>query len=148
MSPVRNIIVYQFGIAALLVVLNGAAVFAQEADDQAADSSKEIADSGEDIADRSEEIEEITVVARKPGDRSRVDSEYEDPARAKLLKDFYEMQKDEEEFEWRKSGAEDNSGRISWGYDPRDEYRMRNELDLQDLPSERTKPATIFRITF
>lgn len=134
MSFIRNFVVYQFGIAAAIVVLIGATVFAQEADDEAADSSKE--------------IEEITVVARKPGSRRRVDPEYEDPVRAKLLKDFYEMQEDKEEFEWRKSAAEDKSSRITWGYDPKDEYRMRNELDMQDLPSERTKPATLFRFNF
>ena len=94
MSIIRNFVVYQLGIAAAIGVLIGATVLAQEADDEAADSSKE--------------IEEITVVARKPGDRRRVDPEYEDPVRAKLLKDFYEMQEDKEEFEWRTSAAEDN----------------------------------------
>ena len=133
MSITRNFVVYRFGIAAI-VVLIGATVFAQEADDEAADSS--------------EEIEEITVVARKPGDRRRVDPEYQDPVRAKLLKDFYEMQEDQEEFEWRKSAAEESSSRITWGYDPTDEYRMRNEMDLLELPSERTKPATLFRFDF
>jgi hypothetical protein len=136
MSMIRNFVVYRFGIAAAIVVLISASVFAQETDDEAPDS------------DSSEEIEEITVVARKPGDRRQVDAEYEDPVRAKLLKDFYEMQEDEEEFEWRKSAAEENPSRISWGYDPKEEYRMRNEMDLQELPSERTKPATLFRFDF
>ncbi len=58
------------------------------------------------------------------------------------------MQEDQEEFEWRKSAAEEDTSRISWGYDPEDEYRMRNELDLQDLPSQGTKPATLFRFNF
>ncbi len=134
MSIIRNFVVYRFAIAAAIVVLIGATVFAQEADDEAADSSKE--------------IEEITVIARKPGDRRRVDPEYEDPVRAELLKNFYEMQEDKEEFEWRESAAEENSSRITWGYNPKEEYRMRNEMDLQELPSERTKPATLFRFDF
>ena len=134
MSIIRNYVAYQFGIAAAILVLIGASVYAQEADDEADDSN--------------EEIEEITVVARRPGDRRRVDPEYEDPVKAKLLKDFYEMQEDQEEFEWRKSAAEDNSSRISWGYDPKEEYRMRNEMGLQELPSERTQPATLFRFKF
>ena len=134
MSIIRNFVAYQFGIAAAILVLIGASVYAQEADDEADDSN--------------EEIEEITVVARRPGDRRRVDPEYEDPVKAKLLKDFYEMQEDQEEFEWRKSAAEDNSSRISWGYDPKEEYRMRNEMGRQELPSERTQPATLFRFKF
>ncbi len=134
MSIIQKFIRYQSGIAAAIVVLVGATVFAQETDDEADDTS--------------EEIEEITVVAQKPGDRRRVDREYEDPVKAQLLKDFYQMQEDQEEYEWRKAAAEDNSSRITWGYDPADEYRMRNELNLDDLPSERTKPATLFKVSF
>lgn len=134
MSIIQKFVKYQSGIAAAIVVLVGATVFAQEADDEADDSS--------------EEIEEITVVAQKPGDRRRVDREYEDPVKAQLLKDFYQMQEDQEEYEWRTAAAEDNSSRITWGYDPADEYRMRNELNLDDLPSERTKPATLFKVSF
>ena len=121
-------------IAAAIILLSGDAAIAQEADDKPADES--------------EDIEEIIVVEPKPGSRRRVDREYEDPTRAKLLKDFYEMQADEEEYEWRKAAAEDNPSRIKWGYDPRDEYQMRNKMDLQDLPSEKTKPATLFRLEF
>ncbi len=131
MSVMPNFVVYRFGMAAALVALFGVAVFAQETD--------------EEPADEIEPIEEIIVIAPKPGDRRRVDQEYEDPVRAKLLKDFYEMQEDKEEFEWRKSAAAESPSRIKWGYDPRDEYRMRNEMALQELPSERTKPATLFR---
>ena len=134
MSVIPNFVVYPFGMAAALVALFGVAVFAQETD--------------EEPADEREPIEEIIVIAPKPGDRRRVDQEYEDPVRAKLLKDFYKMQEDKEEFEWRKSAAAESPSRIKWGYDPRDEYRMRNEIALQELPSERTKPATLFRFKF
>ncbi len=139
MSAMRNFSVYRFGIAAAIAVLFGAAAFAQEANDEPADDAP---------AATSEEIEEIIVIAPKPGARKRVDPEYEDPVRAQLLKDFYKMQDDAEEFEWRDTGAAKTPSRITWGYDPRDEYRMRNEMDLQSLPSERTKPATLFRVDF
>ena len=129
----RNFVVYACGIAATIVALLGAAVFAQEADEEPADDG--------------ETIEEIIVFAPKPGDRKRLDQEYEDPVRAQLLKDFYEMQADQKEFAWRESAAE-SSSRITWGYDPSDEYRMRKEMDLQELPSERVKPATLFRFKF
>ena len=138
MIAMRKFSVDYLGIAAAIAVLSGAAAFAQEANDEPADEAP---------AAPSEEIEEIIVFAPKPGARKRVDQEYEDPVRTQLLKDFYKMQDDAEEFEWRDSAAKTPS-RISWGYDPRDEYRMRNEMDLQALPSENVKPATLFRVDF
>jgi hypothetical protein len=140
MSFIRRFVVYGFAIAFAIVALAGAGASAQEANEEP------VADSED--SETSEVIEEIIVYSPKPGDRKRLDDEYEDPVRAQLLKDFYEMQEDQEEFEWRKSAAEDDTSRISWGYDPKDEYEMRNSLDLQDLPSERTKPATLFRVNF
>lgn len=139
MPAMRNLSVDNLGIAAAIAVLFGAAAFAQEADDEPADEAP---------AATSEEIEEIVVIAPKPGARKRVDQEYEDPVRAQLLKDFYKMQDDAEEFEWRDTGAAKTPSRITWGYDPRDEYRMRNEMDMQALPLDRTKPATLFRVDF
>lgn len=141
MAFTRKLLAHRIGIAAAILVLAGATVFAQETEVEAEEA-------GEEIEALSEEIEEITVIAEKPGDRRRVDEEYEDPVKAQLLKDFYQMKADQEEYEWRKAAAEDDSSRIKWGYDPADEYRMRNELNLDDLPSERTKPATLFKVTF
>jgi hypothetical protein len=137
----RYFSVDNLGIAAAIAVLCGAAAFAQEANDEPADEAP-VATSQE-----IEELEEIIVIAPKPGSRKRVDQEYEDPVRAQLLKDFYKMQDDQEEFEWRDTAAKTPS-RITWGYDPRDEYRMRNEMDLQSLPSENVRPATLFRVDF
>ncbi len=139
MPAMRHFSVDNLGIAAAIAVLFGAAAFAQEADDEPADEAP---------AATSEEIEEIIVIAPKPGARNRVDQVYDDPVRAQLLKDFYKMQDDAEEFEWRDIAAAKTPSRITWGYDPRDEYRMRNEMDLQELPSDRVKPATLFRVDF
>ena len=99
-----------------------------------------------DVDARRAAMEEIIVIAPRPGER-RLD-EFDDPVRTKLLKDFYRMQELEEESKWREAGAKDTSSRIRVGYDPRDDYRMRNEMALQDLSWEKTKPATIFRIEF
>jgi len=83
MPVMRDFIVYSFGMAAAIAALFGAAVLAQE--------------TVEEQTDDSEVIEEIIVYAPKPGDRRRVDEEYEDPVRAQLLKDFYKMKEDQEE---------------------------------------------------
>lgn len=117
-----------------ILAMSGVAAFSQEVDEEPVDDS--------------EEIEEIIVFAPKPGDRRDIDQEYEDPVRAKLLQDFYKMQEDQEEFEWRKAAVEESPSRIKWGYDPSDDYRMRREMDLQELPSERNRPATVFRFSF
>jgi len=137
MSVVRSFAVYKFGAAAALVALFGVAAFAQQADEEPVDESEAV-----------EELEEIIVVAPKPGSRRRVDMEYEDPTRARLLKELYELEALEEEYEWRKSAAVESPSRIKWGYDPRDDYKMRNEMDLTDLNFEQTKPATLFRLEF
>ncbi len=55
---------------------------------------------------------------------------------------------DEEESEWRKSAAVDSPSRIKWGYDPADDYQMRNNMDLEDLNRGKTMPATLFRLGF
>ncbi len=137
MSVVRSFVVYKFGAAAALVALFGVAAFAQQADEEPADESEAV-----------EAVDEIIVVAPKPGSRKRVDKEYEDPTRARLLKELYELEVLEEEYEWRTSATVESPSRIKWGYDPRDDYKMRNEMDLTDLNFEQTKPATLFRLEF
>ena len=118
-----------------VAILFGAAAAAQEDD---------TGDAASDDA-----VEEIVVIAPKPGDRRRVDDDVlEDPLRARILKELYEMRADQEELEWRQAQAIENPSRIRIGYDPRDEYEIRNEMDILALPSERTKPATLFRIQF
>ena len=125
MSAMRKFSVDYLGIAAASAVLIGAVAFAQEAIDESV---------GEAPAAISEEIEEIIVFAPKPGGRTRVDQEYEDPVRAQLLRDFYRMRDDQAEFEWRDTAAA--------------KYRMSNEMDLQAPPSQNVKPATLFRVDF
>ena len=119
-------------VASLTIV--GAAAYGQEAD--------------EDPANESEDIEEIIVVAPKPGSRRHIDQVYEDPLRARILRDLYEMEVLEEEYEWRRSAADSSPARIKWGYDPTNEYRMRNEMALRQVSWENSKPATIMSINF
>lgn len=149
MSELRKFVIYKFGIAVAIVALFSAIAFAQEVDEELATEELATEEPASEVSvDESVAIEEIIVVEPKPGSRRRVDREYEDPVRAKLLKDFYKMQEFEEEYKWRTSSTEYRDSRIEWGYDPRDDYRMRNEMALQELPSERNKPATLFRFKF
>lgn len=134
MSAMRSFIFCKAGAAAALVLLFGAAAFAQEADEEPAEDSTV--------------VDEIIVMGSKPGSRKQLDEQYEDPTRARLLKDFHKMQLDEKEYQWRKSAAMDSPSRIKWGYDPADDYQIRNNIDLEDLNWGKTKPATLFRLEF
>ncbi len=117
------------------VLLCGAVAFAQEPE--------------EAETDEDESVEEIIVVAPRPGDRRRVEPDVlDDPLRARIMKDLAEAEADREEFEWRRQQAIENPSRIKLGYDPRDEYEMRREMDPLELPMDRNKPATLFRIQF
>ncbi len=104
----------------------------------------------DDAADSDESVDEIVVVGSKPGDRSEVDSIYQDQLRERILRELEQMRREEEEYAWRTEDTTRVSqpSRISWGYDPRESYRMRNEVDVNALPMDVVQPATIFRIGF
>ena len=102
----------------------------------------------EEEATSAESVEEIIVVAPKPGGRKRVDDIYMDPVRARVLKDLQELEKDQEEYEWRTIKAVKSPPRIKWGYDPTDDYYLRNEISLKDDNFGGTKPATLFQVGF
>lgn len=142
MSPLCNL-----AVAAAMWMLLVVPVTAQE------EVQEVVVDDASDTAqipetEEADEIEEIIVVSPRPGSRVRVDEDIEDLERAQLLKEFYRMKELEEEYEWRTSASSDDSSRVKWGYDPRDEYRMRNDTALQDLSFEKQKPASIFRVEF
>lgn len=142
MSPLRNLVV----AAAMWVLLVVPVTAQEEVQEVVVDDASDTAQIPE--TEEADEIEEIIVVSPMPGSRRRVDEDIEDLERAQLLKEFYRMKELEEEYEWRTSASSDDSSRIKWGYDPRDEYRMRNDTALQDLSFERQKPASIFRVEF
>ena len=57
----------------------------------------------------------------------------------------------EEELAWRQADPDlqNQESRIKWGYSPQAEQRMRNDMDeMYDLPIDRVKPASIFRVEF
>lgn len=111
---------------------------AQEEDEQAADGTEA----------ETPEREEIVVVAPRPGTRRQLDSVYEDPVRARVLKDLYEMREDEAEVAILDAAARRNTGRVRVGYDPTEDYLKRKEIDLETPQRDTVRPATIFRIGF
>ena len=126
---------YRFAVA--IVAFIGAAAFAQE-DAEQADDEVEI-------------IDEIIVTAGdKPGDPVDVDALYEDMMRDMLMTDLDRLNTLEEEQKWRAATDKSvkTSPRISWGYDPNDEARIRREHDMSDIQGSPTRPATVFRFEF
>ena len=125
------------GVAAAAIALSGAIALAQE-------------DATQD-ADEVEVIDEIVVIAgEKSGDPIDVEALYEEMMRERLMLDYVRLEELEEQDEWRGSTtlAVETPSRISWGYDPQDELRMRRESNLSDVQAVTTRPATVFRIEF
>lgn len=100
-----------------------------------------------------EVIEEIVVIAGdRPGDPVDVDALYEEMMRDMLRIDLDRLEVLEDDLAWReetdKTINANSSSRIKWGYDPQDELRMRNDLDMSDVQGVPTRPATVFRFEF
>lgn len=104
-------------------------------------------DAAEEEADN-DEVEEIIVVAPRPGARRRLDPELEDPLRARILRELYEMREDEVEVAILDAAAASGERRILFGYDPTEDYLRRREFDLTTPQRETLRPATILRIRF
>jgi hypothetical protein len=124
--------------AIVLLVLTGVPASAQEADAQ---------QEGE-----SEAIEEIVVIGgKRRGDPVDVEALYEEMLRERLMLEQEQLDRLGEEEYWRKNAPMadiEQPSRISWGYDPADELRMRRESNLTDVNFVPTKPASLFRIDF
>ena len=135
LAPAASV-VRGFTYATAIAVFMSASAFAQIAEDE-----------------EEEVIEEIVVIAgEKPGDPVDVDALYEEMMRDMLMIDLDRLKVLEEDLAWReetdKTINADSSSRIKWGYDPQDELRMRNDLDMSDVEGTPTKPATVFRFEF
>lgn len=140
-------VVVRLGFAAAIFALSAASVNAQLAVIKPIEISEATEEVTEPVAE-DETIEEIIVIGRKPGSRRRLDPVYEDPMRARLLKDLEELRDNEEEYVWLTSESDKSSSTVQWGYDPRDDYVTRDEIDLLKLPTDDVRPATLFKIGF
>ena len=125
-----------FAVAALALI--GTMAIAQE-------------DTEEIIEEEEEVIEEIIVYAGgRPDDPIDVEALYEEMMRDRLMTDIKRLEILEEQQEWRNSDDRtiETSSRMSWGYSPQDELRMRRESGIPEETYITTKPATIFRYEF
>ena len=126
-------------VAMLVVVLMAVPVNAQVDNDRPAAA----------VADQP--IEELVVVAKKPGDQVDAQAKYEAQLRKILLDEADRLRVLEEEYQWRRSSDSmtvESPGRMRWGYDPEDDLEMRRHMDIMDLPAETSKPATLFKARF
>jgi hypothetical protein len=140
MAPTQNSILVKALIWVIAITFLDRLALAEEEDPAPADDTAAI-----------EEIDEIIVYGGERNDPVDVDALYEDLLRERILKDIERLRVLEEDYKWRSpkpSALATTPPRITWGYDPRDESRMRQDTSLTDLPIDDTKPATIFRIDF
>ncbi|NOX68622.1 MAG: hypothetical protein GXP15_05500 [Gammaproteobacteria bacterium] len=132
-------------ISVIMIACFGPLSLADENERAAGNDDTEVEDSEEATV-----VEEIVVFANRPGNPVDLDKKYGNLLRRRIIKDLERLQVLNEEFEWRSSGkttGKDQS-RIKWGYDPRDQNRVRQNSRMTDLPIDDTKPATIFSIDF
>ena len=106
----------------------------------------------EDAADAEpdEVIEELVVIGTRPGDPVDADPAYREVLRQQMMQEVERIRVEEEEG-WRNSNLNYQSSedsRIVWGYDPKADREMRNDMEFNTLPGETTKPATLFRAQF
>lgn len=134
---------------AAAVLLSAVAVLgiAQESEEAATASETDTASEADNV-DASAALDEVVVIAPWPGGPRSLDPLYEDSLKERIKREVDLLMQDQEESEWRAEFADEKESRIKLGYDPRDEYRLRNELDLNPPPSETAKPATLIRIGF
>ena len=97
-----------------------------------------------------EVIEELVVVGTRPGDQDKVDPVRKEFWRQQMFESV-ELMRLEEEEDWRDSELTYRSGaksRMVWGYDPNADRDMYKEFDINRMPYEQTRPATLFRAQF
>ena len=105
----------------------------------------------EEPADTEVVMEELVVTAKKKsGDPVDVGALYEELMRERLMLEQDRIRDTEEEQEWRKSVSPTMTypSRIGWGYSAEDELRMRRDAEIEDLPGETVRPATVFKVGF
>ncbi len=98
--------------------------------------------------DAARPVDEIVVTAEKPGDRTDLETPYEELMRQRLLEEMDTMRREQDEFEWRRGPVVSQPSRISFGYRPQDRARDERDPSLTQLPMENTRPATVFRFEF
>jgi len=97
-----------------------------------------------------EVIEELVVYGARPGDQVKADPMYEEMLRQQMMDEVQRMRL-EEEVDWRNSELTYQSSRqsrIAWGYDPKSDRDMRDDIERNSLPGDTIKPATLFRAQF
>ena len=100
--------------------------------------------------DSGEVVEELIVYGTRPGDQVKVDPLYEEMLRQQMMDEVQRMRLEEEE-DWRNSNLTYRSSRESrmvWGFDPKADRDLHNDIDRNSLPGDTTKPATLFRAKF
>ena len=93
-------------------------------------------------------IENIVVIAPFPDGPLSLDPSYDELLKARIRKEIEILMRESEAEDWRAEFTEENDSRIKFGYNPSDEYRIRNEVELSPDINEIVKPATVFRLQF
>ena len=97
-----------------------------------------------------EAMEELVVVGTRPGDPFEGDLAHKETLRQQMMQEVERMRVEEEQG-WREEQLtykSSESSRISWGYDPKEDRDLRNDMTFEAMPGETVRPATLFRAEF
>lgn len=101
---------------------------------------------------RSQTMEEIEVIVGPQGESVfELEMQRQAALQQAVFAEARMRERREQELAWRRADPDlqNTESRIKWGYSPQAEQRMRNEMDeMHDLPIDRVKPASIFRVEF
>ena len=101
---------------------------------------------------QSQTMEEIEVIVGPQGESMfELEMQRQAALREAVFAEARMRERREEELSWRQADPDlqDTESRIKWGYSAQAEQRMRNDMDaMYDLPIDRVKPASIFRVEF
>ena len=139
--------VNRFGLPGLLLLLTVVSVTAQEASEN---NENTAAVSTDAAAEPAGDVDEFLVVGKRPDEEARAEQLYSDMLREQMF-DEIERMRQEEEIAWRESNLNITVGeeqRFTFGYDPVTERDLRNQTDINEMPGENVKPATLFRARF
>ena len=139
-------------LAWLVAALSLGALASAQDTDTAAPADEELPTEIPEELLQSQTMEEIEVIVGPQGESLfELEMQRQAALQEAVFAEARMRERREQELAWRQADPDrqNTESRIKWGYSPQAEQRMRNEMDeMHDLPIDRVKPASIFRVEF
>ena len=139
-------------LAWLVAALGWGAFASAQVSESAAPADEELPTKIPEELLQSQTMEEIEVIVGPQGESIfELEMQRQAALQQAVFAEARMRERREQELAWRQADPDlqNTESRIKWGYSPQAEQRMRNDMDeMYDLPIDRVKPASIFRVEF